>query len=375
MPRPASKRRGALVKDDDHDADVKSTDRSASASPVSAADAARLTAPSASTSRLLSWAEVPSWLQYNRFIHSGYRPLMRSTGAALASILQWHNETLNIWTHLLPLFFFLCLFAQELHRAHSEGEPHRALHLFAALGCVFVCTVSVAYHTLMCGCRSRGEYQRLLCVDVFGSVVVISTTAVPLLWFGNPCFSAGTTTWMLCLFALSTCATSYAIFQRSMTASQRLLLFGGHLLLRLALQFKTLTPKFRATGHHASLALHSESFLWLLLGGLVNVGRIPERFFSDDAATTTSTSKENAESRGSNTSNSPSAGRTASRRSVVARVLDYAGNSHNIWHLMSIYACYLTFLGVGADYNEFALFQRSHKEVSLGAFLRCEEWR
>lgn len=304
-------------------------------------------------SSLVSWHEVPSWLQYNRFIHTGYRPLLPSRLQALLSIVQWHNETMNIHTHFLPMFFFIYLFCDELYRTHhsEKGEPHRVLYLFAAAGCVFVCAVSTAYHSLMCSCRSADSYHRLICIDIFGSVVVISTTAVPLLLFGNPCLSSFTVAWMLALFGVSTAVTAFAIFQRSMTAAQRFLLFGGHLLLRLGLQFFTLMPKYRATGHHASLALHSSSFLWLLLGGMVNIGRFPERFFSDPASS-------------SNNNNNK-----LLKRSWIASVLDYVGNSHNIWHVMSIYSCYLTFLGVGADYEEFTHFHKNANEL-----LKCD-WR
>ena len=58
------------------------------------------------TSRLLTWSEIPHWYQDNRIITSGYRPLLYSSCACLKSVFSLHNETLNIWTHLLPATTF-----------------------------------------------------------------------------------------------------------------------------------------------------------------------------------------------------------------------------------------------------------------------------
>jgi predicted membrane channel-forming protein YqfA (hemolysin III family) len=42
-------------------------------------------------------------------IESGYRINFVSFTLAMASLLQWHNETVNVWTHLLGCLTFICL--------------------------------------------------------------------------------------------------------------------------------------------------------------------------------------------------------------------------------------------------------------------------
>lgn len=53
-------------------------------------------------SSLISYEELPVWHQDNPFIRKGYRPISRSTMACLRSLAFLHNETLNIYTHLIP---------------------------------------------------------------------------------------------------------------------------------------------------------------------------------------------------------------------------------------------------------------------------------
>ncbi|TYG87695.1 hypothetical protein ES288_A13G236300v1 [Gossypium darwinii] len=57
---------------------------------------------------LVSFKELPEYMKDNEFILNYYRanwPLKE----ALFSIFRWHNETLNVWTHLLGFVLFLGL--------------------------------------------------------------------------------------------------------------------------------------------------------------------------------------------------------------------------------------------------------------------------
>jgi adiponectin receptor len=58
---------------------------------------------------LLSFKEMPEWFQQdnNQWILHGYRPISGSVRASFRSWWYLHNETVNIYSHLIPAVLFL----------------------------------------------------------------------------------------------------------------------------------------------------------------------------------------------------------------------------------------------------------------------------
>ncbi|KAG9285073.1 hypothetical protein G9A89_009884 [Geosiphon pyriformis] len=97
--------------------------------------------------RLLHFEELPLPWQENPYILSGYR-FLSTKRACLESIFYLHNETCNIWSHLLGLVFFLGLgvyaFKTHLSDATTFDKIVFAVFFVAASKCL-IC--SVLYHT------------------------------------------------------------------------------------------------------------------------------------------------------------------------------------------------------------------------------------
>ncbi|XP_057538570.1 heptahelical transmembrane protein ADIPOR1-like [Amaranthus tricolor] len=58
--------------------------------------------------KLVSYKELPGYMKDNEFIHKYYRvewPFKQ----AFFSLFQWHNETINVWSHLLGFLLFVGL--------------------------------------------------------------------------------------------------------------------------------------------------------------------------------------------------------------------------------------------------------------------------
>lgn len=58
--------------------------------------------------RLLEYHTLPDYLKDNEYILGHYRADL-TFSQAFRSLFEWHNETVNIWTHLLGFVFFLIL--------------------------------------------------------------------------------------------------------------------------------------------------------------------------------------------------------------------------------------------------------------------------
>ncbi|XP_077237965.1 heptahelical transmembrane protein1 [Tasmannia lanceolata] len=70
---------------------------------------------------LISYDELPEYMKDNEYILRYYRanwPLKE----ALFSIFRWHNETLNIWTHLIGFFVFLVLTVLNLEQVPKVAD-------------------------------------------------------------------------------------------------------------------------------------------------------------------------------------------------------------------------------------------------------------
>ncbi|XP_051482315.1 membrane progestin receptor epsilon [Apus apus] len=104
-----------------------SSSTSSSSMPAGEGDKEEATAPPRPAA-LLRWDEVPEDF-VECFILSGYRRLHCSAQECLASVLQPTNETLNFWTHFIPLLLFLSRFGRLLLLRGAGDVPfhHPAL--------------------------------------------------------------------------------------------------------------------------------------------------------------------------------------------------------------------------------------------------------
>ena len=102
---------------------------------------------------LLSYDEIPEWHQDNDFIRHGYRPESNSVRACFASWLYLHNETVNIYSHLVPGILFLAAegaiyqYFQARYPKATIGD--RLIFAFFLLTAVICLGMSATYHTLM----------------------------------------------------------------------------------------------------------------------------------------------------------------------------------------------------------------------------------
>lgn len=74
----------------------------------------------ASVSAVLRFEELPEWMQVDPLIQRGYRHELKSISRCFVSLLHLHNETVNIWSHLLPAMLHMAVLSSQIQSIESS---------------------------------------------------------------------------------------------------------------------------------------------------------------------------------------------------------------------------------------------------------------
>ena len=105
----------------------------------------------------------------------------RGSRAALGSLFKMHNETFNVWTHLIGLVWCVNKLAQTLTTVPCGARATAAIAVFLASACCcFAC--SATYH-LIGTALPPGASAAMLKIDIVGIVTLIAGSWAPGLEF------------------------------------------------------------------------------------------------------------------------------------------------------------------------------------------------
>ncbi|KAK1759180.1 hemolysin-III related-domain-containing protein [Echria macrotheca] len=157
-----------------------------------------------SSALLVLWDELPSWRRDNAFIVRGYRATSNSYRASLGSLGYLHNESVNIWTHLLGALVFssagLFLYFSVAPRYASASDSDVLVFACFFAGAFLCLGMSAAYHTL---CNHSPEVARWgNKLDYTGIVFLIVGSYVPALYYGLICHPVEMTMYLWMIFLL-----------------------------------------------------------------------------------------------------------------------------------------------------------------------------
>ncbi|KAF4553245.1 hemolysin-III-like protein 1 [Elsinoe fawcettii] len=126
--------------------------------------------------RLLRFDELPQWLQDNALVRTGYRPVSGSVRTSLRSLTYIHNETFNIWSHLIPSFATLLAITTGIDSVFTSRYPEasrwdRTLLVYYLISVTACFLLSATFHTLIN--HSQEYYKRYLKIDYCGIMILI----------------------------------------------------------------------------------------------------------------------------------------------------------------------------------------------------------
>ena len=132
--------------------------------------------------RTVTWHEISEWQRDNKYILSSYRPEKADYLEILTSLTFLHNETCNVYTHLvgallLPLLATACMRAlSEPQFLNVSGTDYVMFGIF--FWCAECCLIfSATYHLV--GPHSHDVDQLWLRMDLLGIVIVTVGTFIP----------------------------------------------------------------------------------------------------------------------------------------------------------------------------------------------------
>jgi len=134
--------------------------------------------------RLLEFHQLAEWRRDNEFIQSRYRPELRSHRKCFRSILTVHNETGNIWSHMLGCFIFLGL-ALVFFVDHTSSSRQKLVFSSFFTGAVLCLALSTIFHTVMCHSQDVNKFYNKL--DYVGISLLTIGSYVPWTYYGFYC--------------------------------------------------------------------------------------------------------------------------------------------------------------------------------------------
>ncbi|ORY96858.1 hemolysin-III related-domain-containing protein [Syncephalastrum racemosum] len=230
--------------------------------------------------RLLQFHELPKEWQENEYILSGYRFCQSSRGC-LKTVFQLHNETLNIWSHLLGFIFFACLSVYGFHRHFPEAPLNDRIifmtFCIAALKCLFCSSV---YHTFLCHSR-HGIKSFTATLDYIGISILITASILVTEYYGFYCRPFAQSRYMVFTTLVGSLGVVMPFLKLWDTKQYRPL----RIAVFLSMAFSSIVPVMHLillNGLHVTFVffrLAAVSVTMYILGVVVYANRFPEKMF------------------------------------------------------------------------------------------------
>jgi len=120
----------------------------------------------------------------NPYVRTSHRINHNTVRSILGSLLTLHNESINIYSHLIPACFFLHLLYQVWHDAARAQEDHIIFALYLG-SCCLLCSFSAVYHLF--SAHSERVHDLVVKMDFLGIIFVIASSFVMSIWYGFYC--------------------------------------------------------------------------------------------------------------------------------------------------------------------------------------------
>ena len=138
---------------------------------------------------LQTWREILPWQRDNEFILTHYRPASYSYFRSLASLCRLHNQSVNIYSHLIGLIVFITFSYWFHHELSTRYESASKTDTFVFdcffLGAVLCLGFSTSFHTF--ANHSAEVCRTWLLLDMIGILCLTTGSFFPGVFYGFYC--------------------------------------------------------------------------------------------------------------------------------------------------------------------------------------------
>ena len=158
----------------------------ASAHVVAEAGQEAATRSSNAIQHIVHYDQLPEWMKLDPYIKIGYRHPRDSFRDCFWSLFHLHNETVNIWSHLIAAIIFSVFLIKPYFetiindiKVPTADRAIFQLYVVCAMGCLLL---SAIYHCT----NSHSEHisRCFLKLDYFGIVLSVMGTLISAAYFG-----------------------------------------------------------------------------------------------------------------------------------------------------------------------------------------------
>jgi len=274
----------------------------------------------ASTQNTLLYKDIPVWQHDNEYLLSGYRHTSGSLAHSFRSTLRWHNETINIHSHIIGCVLFAAApwhFYQNVY-LHYPNATITDLALFS----LYLLGVSVCFACSAC-CHILWNHSHKVAsfgnqLDYLGIILLMWGASLPSIHYGFLCDATlRNAHWFLVSLLASGCVyvTLHPRFRSPKFRAYRAYVYAG-------LGFAAILFVSHGLWRYGFVDLKRRMALdWMLLmagfnlaGAAVYVSRVPERWLPYN--------------------------------------FDHIGASHQIFHIMIVLAGLAHYIGLTRAFDE-----------------------
>lgn len=168
----------------------------------------------------VNYDQLPQYMKDNDFIRTSYRPLMNSYLLAFSSVFRLHNETVNIWSHIIASLIYSAIFIRSTiyRQSYYSLIDYLMINSYCLINMITF-TNSSFFHIL--NCLDKEIFDFWCKLDYFGIALLISSSIITWVYYAFYTYDVSMIFYMISTIILSLLVICLIMTQNLNTPDKR----------------------------------------------------------------------------------------------------------------------------------------------------------